>query len=118
MSGRAAFHIEPVNGPDEISAFVDTDPACYSLTGTIVREETRSLLEYERHLEACYCVGGKGEDTGGQQSASLPRPSMATSVTVLPMVILGTAETCATTTPPHASLDRRGPGDHSSGRRP
>jgi L-ectoine synthase len=33
----------------------------FSLTDTIVDAGTESLLEYKRHLEACYCVEGEGE---------------------------------------------------------
>lgn len=40
---------------------VEADGMGYSLTDTIVRKGTRSLLEYKRHLEACYCVEGKGQ---------------------------------------------------------
>lgn len=38
-----------------------SDGMGYSLTDTIVRKGTRSLLEYRRHLEACYCIAGRGE---------------------------------------------------------
>lgn len=39
----------------------------YSLTDTVVRAGTRSLLEYRNHLEACYCIEGRGmvEDLDG-----------------------------------------------------
>jgi len=33
----------------------------YTLTDTIVRKGTRSLLEYKRRLEACYCIAGRGQ---------------------------------------------------------
>jgi L-ectoine synthase len=47
---------------------LETDGMGYSLTDTIVRKGTRSLLEYKRHLEACYCIAGKGvvEDAEGR----------------------------------------------------
>jgi L-ectoine synthase len=32
----------------------------YTVTDTIVNKGTKSLLEYENHLEACYCIEGKG----------------------------------------------------------
>ena len=32
----------------------------YSLTDTVVRAGTSSNLRYERHLEACYCIAGRG----------------------------------------------------------
>ncbi|KAA0680606.1 ectoine synthase [Roseomonas genomospecies 6] len=39
---------------------LESDGMGYSLTDTIVRAGTRSLLEYKRHLEACYCIEGRG----------------------------------------------------------
>ncbi|MEU4569791.1 ectoine synthase [Micromonospora sp. NPDC023956] len=33
----------------------------YTVTDTIVRAGTKSLLEYRNHLEACYCIEGSGE---------------------------------------------------------
>lgn len=46
---------------------LEADGMGYSLTDTIVRAGSRSLLEYKHHLEACYCIAGKGEvvDTDG-----------------------------------------------------
>ena len=32
----------------------------YTMTDTIVNKGTKSLLEYENHLEACYCIAGSG----------------------------------------------------------
>jgi L-ectoine synthase len=45
-----------------------SDGMGYSLTDTIVHKGTRSLLEYKRHLEACYCIEGRGgvEDAEGR----------------------------------------------------
>lgn len=40
---------------------VEGDNLGYSLTDTIVRAGTESLLEYSNHLEACYCIEGEGE---------------------------------------------------------
>jgi L-ectoine synthase len=40
---------------------LEADGMGYTLTDTIVRKGTRSLLEYKRHLEACYCIEGAGE---------------------------------------------------------
>jgi len=40
---------------------LEADGMGYSLTDTIVRAGTRSLIEYKNHLEACYCIAGKGE---------------------------------------------------------
>lgn len=33
----------------------------YTITDTVVRAGTKSLLEYRNHLEACYCIAGFGE---------------------------------------------------------
>lgn len=40
---------------------LEADGMGYTLTDTIVRAGTKSRLEYARHLEACYCIDGKGE---------------------------------------------------------
>lgn len=33
----------------------------FSLTDTLVRSGSRSLLQYRNHMEACYCISGSGE---------------------------------------------------------
>ncbi|MBI3896790.1 MAG: ectoine synthase [Gammaproteobacteria bacterium] len=33
----------------------------FSVTDTLVKAGSSSLLEYKNHLEACYCVEGEGE---------------------------------------------------------
>lgn len=33
----------------------------YTLTDTVIEAGTESLLEYKKHLEACYCIEGEGE---------------------------------------------------------
>ncbi|MGH2706707.1 MAG: ectoine synthase [Actinomycetota bacterium] len=40
---------------------LEADGMGYTLTDTIVRAGSRSHLEYKRHLEACYCIAGRGE---------------------------------------------------------
>lgn len=40
---------------------IEKDGMNYSLTDTITKAGTRSLLEYKNHLEACYCIEGRGE---------------------------------------------------------
>lgn len=40
---------------------LETDGMGYTVTDTIVRAGTKSLLEYRHHLEACYCIEGSGE---------------------------------------------------------
>jgi L-ectoine synthase len=39
---------------------LEADGMGYTITDTIVNKGTKSLLEYENHLEACYCIAGKG----------------------------------------------------------
>ena len=39
---------------------IAADRMGYSLTDTIVRAGSRSLLQYRSHLEACYCISGSG----------------------------------------------------------
>ena len=40
---------------------IERDGMGYSMTDTITKAGTRSLLEYKNHLEACYCIEGNGE---------------------------------------------------------
>jgi L-ectoine synthase len=53
---------------------LEADGMGYSVTDTIVRAGTSSPLEYRNHLEACYCIAGKGEvvDTDGTSHAIEP----------------------------------------------
>jgi L-ectoine synthase len=39
---------------------LEADGMGYTMTDTIVRAGTKSLIEYRNHLEACYCIEGKG----------------------------------------------------------
>jgi L-ectoine synthase len=39
---------------------IAVDRMGYSLTDTIVKAGTRSLLQYRAHLETCYCISGSG----------------------------------------------------------
>lgn len=40
---------------------LESDGLGYTVTDTTVQAGTKSRLEYRRHLEACYCIAGKGE---------------------------------------------------------
>ncbi|WP_367136339.1 ectoine synthase [Saccharothrix sp. HUAS TT1] len=40
---------------------VEADGMGFALAHTVVAAGTQSKLQYRRHLEACYCVSGKGE---------------------------------------------------------
>ena len=39
---------------------LESDGMGYTVTDTIVRAGTKSLIEYKNHLEACYCIEGSG----------------------------------------------------------
>ncbi|MGI9004425.1 MAG: ectoine synthase [Pseudonocardia sp.] len=47
---------------------VEADGMGYTVTDTTVLADTKSRIEYRRHLEACYCIDGSGEvvDQNGQ----------------------------------------------------
>lgn len=40
---------------------IETDGMGFAVAHTVVRAGSRSRLQYERHLEACYCLSGSGE---------------------------------------------------------
>jgi L-ectoine synthase len=40
---------------------VESDGMGFTIAHTVVRAGSGSRLKYDRHLEACYCIGGKGE---------------------------------------------------------
>ncbi len=40
---------------------LESDGMGFTLTDTLVKAGTESLLQYRNHLEACYCVEGEGE---------------------------------------------------------
>ena len=40
---------------------IEADNMGFTLTETIVNAGTASLLQYNNHLEACYCIEGEGE---------------------------------------------------------
>ena len=39
---------------------LEADRMGFTLCHTVVRAGTKSMLQYRRHLEACYCVAGRG----------------------------------------------------------
>jgi L-ectoine synthase len=53
---------------------LEADGLGYTVTDTIVHAGTRSPLEYKRHLEACYCIAGRGEvvDANGNRHEIKP----------------------------------------------
>ncbi|MEC4985334.1 MAG: ectoine synthase [Oscillatoria sp. PMC 1068.18] len=40
---------------------IERDQMGYSLTDTIIDAGSESLLQYNNHLETCYCIEGEGE---------------------------------------------------------
>ncbi|GAA2230868.1 ectoine synthase [Streptomyces amakusaensis] len=40
---------------------IESDGMGYGVCHTVVRAGTESLLQYQNHLEACYCISGEGE---------------------------------------------------------
>ena len=38
-----------------------TDNMCFAVAHTTVRAGSKSPLHYRRHLEACYCISGRGQ---------------------------------------------------------
>jgi len=40
---------------------IEKDKMNFSLTDTVCKAGSTSLLEYKNHLEACYCIAGEGE---------------------------------------------------------
>jgi L-ectoine synthase len=53
---------------------LEADGMGYSVTDTTVQAGTKSRIEYQRHLEACYCIEGSGEvvDTNGRSFPIVP----------------------------------------------
>jgi L-ectoine synthase len=40
---------------------IESDGMGYTLTDTVIDAGTESLLQYNNHLETCYCIEGEGE---------------------------------------------------------
>lgn len=40
---------------------IEQDGMDFSLTDTVCKAGSKSLLEYKNHMEACYCIAGRGE---------------------------------------------------------
>lgn len=59
---RRLADIEGVDWGNGISRrfLLAQDGMGYTLTDTIVRAGTRSPMVYKKHLEACYCIAGRG----------------------------------------------------------
>lgn len=55
---------------------LEEDGFGYTVTDTIVRAGTSSRLEYKRHLEACYCISGRGEVVDSSGATHVIEPGM------------------------------------------
>lgn len=53
---------------------VEDDGMGFTVCHTVVRAGTQSLLQYRRHLEACYCISGEGEVEDMQGTVFPVRP--------------------------------------------
>jgi L-ectoine synthase len=49
---------------------LELDGMGFTLCHTVVWAGTRSLLQYPRHLEACYCIAGHGSVVAGDESVT------------------------------------------------
>ncbi|AZQ70671.1 L-ectoine synthase [Streptomyces luteoverticillatus] len=49
----------------------ESDGMGFTVADTLVRAGTKSRLQYRRHLEACYCISGRGEVISADGSKSL-----------------------------------------------
>lgn len=53
---------------------IEDDGMGFTVCHTVVRAGTQSLLQYRRHLEACYCIAGEGEVEDMQGNVFPVRP--------------------------------------------
>ncbi|MCD7443071.1 ectoine synthase [Streptomyces lincolnensis] len=62
MIVRSLDEVKTVDWGNGISRrfLLEADGMGYSVTDTVVRAGTSSNLQYQRHLEACYCISGRG----------------------------------------------------------
>jgi len=60
------FFVDWGNGTSH-RLLTEQDRMGFTVCHTVVRAKTESLLEYRNHLEACYCISGRGsvEDAEG-----------------------------------------------------
>ncbi|WP_117208846.1 ectoine synthase [Allorhizocola rhizosphaerae] len=53
---------------------LEADGMGYTITDTIVRAGTKSALQYRAHLEACYCIEGRGEVIDSENNSYVIEP--------------------------------------------
>ncbi|WMX45703.1 ectoine synthase [Streptomyces roseicoloratus] len=63
MFTRSLDDVAPVEWGNGLSTrlLTESDGMGFAVCDTLVRQGTTSALQYRRHLEACYCIGGSGE---------------------------------------------------------
>lgn len=63
MIVRRRAEIEGVDWGNGLSFrfLVEADRMGFTLAHTVVRAGSKSPLHYRRHLEACYCIAGRGQ---------------------------------------------------------
>ncbi|GGV17747.1 MULTISPECIES: ectoine synthase [Kitasatospora] len=49
---------------------LERDRMGFTVCHTVVRAGSKSKLEYRRHLEACYCIGGSGQVVSAETGES------------------------------------------------
>ena len=73
---RSLYDVKTVHWGNGVSRrfLLEADGMGYTMTDTIVNKGTKSLLEYENHLEACYCISGRGSviEMDGTEHEILP----------------------------------------------
>jgi L-ectoine synthase len=73
---RSLYDVKTVKWGNGVSRrfLLEADGMGYTMTDTIVNKGTKSLLEYENHLEACYCISGRGKviEMDGTEHEILP----------------------------------------------
>jgi L-ectoine synthase len=51
---------------------LEPDGMGFTVAHTVVRAGTKSQLQYTRHVEACYCIAGRGEVIAAEGNVSYP----------------------------------------------
>lgn len=64
---RRKDDLEPVEWGNGTSHrfLLESDGMGFTLCHTVVRAGTKSRIQYRRHVEACYCIGGEGSVVSG-----------------------------------------------------
>ncbi|MFB7633624.1 ectoine synthase [Streptomyces sp. NPDC056149] len=73
MFARVKSDVQVVDWGNGLShrLVVKSDEMGFTVADTLVRAGTKSRLQYRNHLEACYCVGGRGEVASADGSTTV-----------------------------------------------